>query len=146
MYVTRYTQPYRTIRQKYNLMNTLLNSLDGLHEEEVLSDFVPLVNTREAEEAYCIELDLPGIPKEDIAITTEDNVLTISGERKQNKEIKEEDYYKLESVYGTFVRSFTLPEKVDVEKIHAESRDGVLEVIIPKLEERVQKTKKIAIK
>jgi HSP20 family protein len=146
MYVTRYSHPYRDVRRGYDWMNTLLSSLEGVREEGALSDFVPAVNTREKADAYSIELDLPGIRKEDIEIITEDNVLTISGERKHAEEVNEEDYYKLESVYGKFVRSFTLPDKVDVENIHAESKDGVLEVVIPKLEEQVQKTKKIAIK
>jgi HSP20 family protein len=127
-------------------MNQLLSTLEGVHEEGSLSDFVPAVNTREGEDAYYIELDLPGVKKEDIEITTEDNVLTISGERKRSEEVKEEDYYKVESVYGSFVRSFTLPDKVDVSKIHAESKNGVLEVVIPKLEDQIQKTRKIEIK
>lgn len=146
MYVTRYTNPYRDIRRGFDLMNTLLNSMEEGQSEGALADFVPAVNSREGESAYYIELDLPGIRKEDIEITTEDNVLTISGERKRKEEAKEEEYYKMESLYGTFVRSFTLPEKVDVEKIHAESKNGVLEVVIPKLEEKDRQPKKIEIK
>ncbi len=115
-------------------------------EESVIASFVPKLNTREGEDAYHVELDLPGIKKEDIEITTEDNILTISGERKMKEEVKEEDYYKVESSYGKFSRSFTLPEKIDVENIHAESKDGVLEVVIPKLKEEEKKPKKIEIK
>jgi len=146
MYVTRYTNPYRDMRRGFDLMNTLLNSMEAAPEEGVMNDFVPSVNTREDEKSYVIELDLPGIKKEDIEITTEDNVLTISGERKRKEEVQEEDYYKMESVYGTFSRSFTLPEKVDVEKIKAEAKDGVLEVVIPKVEEKEKQPKKIEIK
>ena len=76
----------------------------------------------------------------------EDNILTISGERKVKKEVKEEDYYKLESSFGSFSRSFTLPEKVDTENIHANTADGVLEVVIPKLETAESKAKKIEVK
>ncbi len=146
MLVARYTHPYRDIRRGFDLMNTLLNAMEPAQEEGAMSDFVPAVNTRESDDAYYIELDLPGIRKEDIEITTEDNVLTISGERKRQEEVNEEDYYRIESVYGKFTRSFTLPDKVDAEKIKAHSKDGVLEVVIPKLEEKVQKTRKIAIK
>ncbi len=146
MYVTRYTNPYRDIRRGFDLMNTLLNSMEEGQSEGALADFVPAVNSREGEDAYYIELDLPGIRKEDIEITTEDNILTISGERKRKEEAKEEEYYKMESLYGKFVRSFTLPEKVDVEKIHAESKNGVLEVVIPKLAEEDRQPKKIEIK
>ncbi len=148
MYVTRY-KPFRgagEVRRSVDLLSTLMNNLDISREESVLSQFVPAVNTREGEFAYHIEIDLPGISKEDIEITTEDNVLTISGERKLNEETKEEDYYKVESAYGKFTRSFTLPEKVDISAIQAESKNGVLEVTIPKLKEEETKPKKIEIK
>ena len=146
MYATRYTNPYRDMRRGFDLMNTLLNSMEAAPEEGMTNDFVPSVNTHEDEKSYVIELDLPGIKKEDIEITTEDNVLTISGERRRKDEVQEEDYYKMESVYGSFSRSFTLPEKVDVEKIKAETKDGVLEVVIPKVEEKEKQPKKIEIK
>jgi len=147
MLVKRYNPYSRTgTRLGVDVVNQLLNQLDEVKEESFLSAFVPVVNTREGEYAYHIELDLPGIKKEDIEITTEDNVLTILGERKLKDEAKEEDYYRVESVYGKFSRSFTLPEKIDVENIHAESSDGVLEVIIPKLKEEDTKPKKIEIK
>ena len=147
MLLKRYNPYSRTgTRLGVDVVNQLLNQLEEVKEESFLSNFVPVVNTREGEYAYHIELDLPGIKKEDIEITTEDNVLTISGERKLKDEAKEEDYYRVESVYGKFSRSFTLPEKIDVENIHAESSDGVLEVIIPKLKEEDTKPKKIEIK
>jgi len=145
MLVTKYN-PYTEARRSFDLFNTLMQTLDPVREENAIASFIPNVNTREGEYAYHVELDLPGIKKEDIEITTEDNVLTISGERKMKEEIKEDDYYKVESAYGKFSRSFTLPEKIDVENIHAESKDGVLEVIIPKLSEEENKPKKIEIK
>ena len=145
MLVTKYN-PYTEARRSFDLFNTLMQTLDPVREETAISAFVPRVNTREGEYAYHVELDLPGIKKEDIDITTEDNVLTISGERKMKDEVKEDDYYKVESAYGKFSRSFTLPEKIDMENIHAESKDGVLEVIIPKLKEEETKPKKIEIK
>jgi HSP20 family protein len=147
MIVTRYNPNSKAgVRQGYNVVNRILNQLDEMKGEGTLSSFVPSVNTREGESAYHVEIDLPGIKKEDIEITTEDNTLTISGERKLREEEKEDDYYRVESAYGKFSRSFTLPEKVDVENIHAESHDGVLEVIIPKLKEEDTKPKKIEIK
>ena len=147
MLVTRYN-PYNDmdIRKGFELLHSLMNQFDPATEESNLVSFVPAVNTREGEDAYYIEIDLPGIKKEDIEITTEDNTLTISGERKYKDEVKEEDYYKVESRYGKFSRSFTLPEKVDVENIHAENEDGVLEVVIPKLKEEENKPRKIEIK
>jgi len=147
MLVKRYT-PYNELdfRKGFDVLNSLINNFEGTHDENTIAAFVPVVNTREGEYAYHIELDLPGIKKEDIDITTEDNVLTISGERKIKEEVKEEDYYKVESRYGKFSRSFTLPEDIDIENIHAESADGVLEVIIPKKEDEAKKPRKIEIK
>ena len=110
------------------------------------SSFKPSVNTREGEYAYHVEVDLPGVKKEDISVDIKDNVLTISGERKTKKEVKEKDYYKKESSYGKFQRSFTLPDNTDAENIEANSKDGVLEVVIPKMEKSKKETKKIKIK
>lgn len=102
---------------------------------EGVSGFVPVVNTREGESAFHIDVDLPGVKKEDIKVDMKKDILTISGERKTKDEIKEDDYYKVETTFGKFSRSFTLPENVDIENIEARSDSGVLEVIIPKLEE-----------
>jgi HSP20 family protein len=147
MLTTRYN-PYNNldIKKGFEVLNSILNSIEGTTEESAIASFTPRVNTREADDAYYIELDLPGIKKDDIEITTEDNVLTISGERKFKDEIKEEDYYKVESRYGRFSRSFTLPEDIDISGISAKSEDGVLEVMIPKKEDDSKKLRKIEIK
>jgi len=145
MLVTRYN-PINDIRRSFDLFNSIVNSVETSRDENSLVAFVPAVNTREGEYAYHVEVDLPGIKKEDIDIDVENNVLTISGERKIKKEVKEDDYYKIESSYGKFSRSFTLPEKVDTENIHAESKNGVLEVVVPKLKEEEKKAKKIKVK
>ncbi|MFA6789435.1 MAG: Hsp20/alpha crystallin family protein, partial [Arcobacteraceae bacterium] len=100
---------------------------------------------REGEFAYHIDVDLPGVKKEDIKVDIHKNVLTISGERKTKEEIKEEDYYKVETSFGKFSRSFTLPDNADLENIEASSDNGVLEVVVPKLSEEKHK-KTIAIK
>jgi HSP20 family protein len=149
MLVTRYNplDEFRDIRRGFDMLHNMINSVEQNRGNEVsLADFVPSVNTREGEYAYHVEVDLPGIKKEDVDISVDGNVLTISGERKVKNEVKEDDYYKVESKYGKFSRSFTLPEKVDVEDIHAESGDGVLEIVIPKLKEIEVKPKKIQIK
>jgi len=125
----------------------MLDDFNTSNQEDFKADFSPAINTREGEFAYHVEVDLPGMRKEDINIQVEDNTLVISGERKVKDEIKEENYYKIESRFGSFSRSFSLPEEADVENIHAESKDGVLEVVVPKLEsEKVDKVKKIDIK
>jgi len=133
MLVRRY-EPFNDIRKSFDLVNQIINSVERRTESSgALVDFIPKVNTREGENAYHIEVELPGIKKEDVDVKVDGNVLTISGERKIKDEVKEEDYYKVESRYGEFSRSFTLPEKVDVEHIHAESDNGIVEIIIPKL-------------
>ena len=149
MLVTRYnpnTQA-KEFRRGFDLLNSMLNDITEQNQSAFTGDFSPAINTREGEFAYHIEVDLPGMKKEDINVQIEDSTLIISGERKVKEEIKEENYYKIESNFGSFSRSFTLPEEADIENIHAESEDGVLEVIVPKLESaKVDKVKKIDIK
>lgn len=118
----------------------------SLKFEGDLLGFAPVVNTREDDKAYHVEADLPGVEKEDIKVDVKNNILTISGERKHKEEIKREDYYKLESSYGKFERSFTLPKGADAEHIEAKTEKGVLEVTIPKLKTEVEKNKKIEVK
>ncbi|WP_373031118.1 Hsp20/alpha crystallin family protein [Sulfurovum sp.] len=148
MYLTKYS-PSKELQEFRNGFKHFDSFLDNFIENRgslLKTDFNPSVNTREGEHAYHVEVDLPGVKKEDIDVDVKDNIVTISGERKTKKEVKEEDYYKVESSYGKFERSFTLPENVDVENIHAESQDGVLEVVIPKLAKAENKSKKIEIK
>ena len=136
MLVTRYRNP---------LGSYFFKTFDEQEPKEVF-DFSPAVNTREGKEAYHIDVDLPGIDKDAVEVSVDKNVLTISGKREYKKETKEDDYYRVESNYGSFSRSFTLPEKVDVENIRAASDNGVLEIIIPKLKVIKDATKKIEIK
>lgn len=148
MFVTKY-DPYKdfnNFRRSFDLMNSIIDNVQNKTERGSLADFTPAVNSREGEFAYHIEVDLPGVKKENIHVDVENNVLTISGERKVKKESKEDDYYKVESAYGKFTRSFTLSNEVDTENIHAESKDGVLEVVIPKVKKEDKKAKKIEIK
>jgi len=136
---------FSELRRGFEHLSSAFNSL-GTDEKESMLDFVPSVNTREAEDAYFVEVDLPGIKKEDITIDVDDNVLSISGEREVKEEHKDDEYYKIESRYGNFERRFTLPEDVDADKIEALSKDGVLEVKIPKVQIIEKAPKKIEIK
>ena len=147
MLVTRYNKPVYKDR-RFDIFNELLNTFKEAQtsdEPREIMDFVPAVNTREASDAYYIEVDLPGVKKEDVDVSVDKNVLTISGKREVSNEIKEDDYYRVESAYGKFSRSFTLPENVDVEKIKASNENGVLEIVIPKQEVIKDSTKKIEI-
>ena len=141
--VVRHYNPFAELQELGEQFNRLFN-LQETKESDI--DFVPRVNTREGDDAYYIEVDLPGVKKDDININVDDNTLTISGERKIKEEHKEDNFYKVESVYGKFERSFSLPEDVDTDKIEAEHKNGVLEIKIPKVA-KVEKTpKKIEIK
>lgn len=147
MIITKYKRPvypYSQLRG-LDLFNEFLNRFEQRGEHTPIVDFNPNVNTREDEHGYSIEVDLPGIKKEDVEINVDNNILTISGKREFKEEIKEENYYKIESRYGSFSRSFTLPQKVDIENIKASSVDGVLEVFIPKLTVTQNNIKKIEI-
>ncbi|MEO1938854.1 MAG: Hsp20/alpha crystallin family protein [Sulfurimonas sp.] len=140
MMVTRYRNP------KFDLMNEFFKQFELETEPKEIVDFTPAVNTREDADAYYIDVDLPGVKKEDVEISIDKNILTIKGERKVQNEVKEDDYYRIESAYGSFARSFTLPEKVDTENIEAKTENGVLEIVIPKLKVEKDTTKKIEIK
>lgn len=148
MYVTRYnpSKELQEFRRGFDNLNSFLDEFIHSKGDLINADFNPSVNTREGENAYHVEVDLPGVKKEDINVDVKDNIITISGERKTKEEVKKDQYYKVESSYGRFDRSFTLPENVDVENIHAESQDGVLEVIIPKMEKVEDRPKKIEVK
>ncbi len=145
MLVKRY-EPFNDIRKSFDLVNAIINTIgEQTTAEQPVVDFRPKVNTRETEDAYHIEVELPGVKKKDVDISVDGNVLTISGERNVRDEVKDEDYHKVESRYGVFSRSFTLPEKVDIENIEAEFVNGVLEIAIPKLKVD-NSSKKIEIK
>lgn len=139
MLMTRF-DPFRELANMQRVFDNLPKE-----QENAISAYTPLVNTREGEFAYHVDVDLPGIKKEDINIDVHEGTLTISGERNFTQEVKEEDYYKVETSFGKFQRAFTLPKNVDTENISASSNDGVLEIVIPKIEKDAL-TKKIEIK
>jgi len=146
MALTRF-DPFKELRELSRNVNSL-NDLYNTQEFPQLnvSSFVPDVNTREGDYAYHIDVDLPGINKDNIHVHIDNNIMTISGERKTKEETKEEDYYKVESHFGKFERRFTLPDDVDSENIHAESSDGVLEITVPKMTKKAEQVKKVEIK
>lgn len=102
--------------------------------------FVPKVDIIEHETAFEIHLAVPGVSKEDFKIDLKDHHLTISGERKFGTEKSENNFKSIETQYGTFRRSFALPENVDGEKINASYKDGILALVVPKDEKKLLKT------
>lgn len=103
------------------------------------SRFVPGIDVVETENSYEIEFHLPGVKKEEITVSLDNNMLTVSGERKFEKEEKEKRYHRIESRYGSFSRSLQLPENVDADSIEAKSENGVLRVTVQKSDEKVSK-------
>ncbi len=108
-----------------------------------LSSWEPRVDIYDDKDNIVIKAEMPGVDKKDIKVDVKDRVLTLSGERSADKEVKEDSYYRRERTFGRFERSFTLPGEIDPEKIAAEYKDGVLKIVVPKPEE--QKPKQIAI-
>lgn len=106
----------------------------------------PTADISETEKEYLIKAELPEVKKEDVKITVDGNVITISGERKHEKEQKDENEIRVESFYGTFSRSFELPDGIDTNTIRAESKDGVLRIHIPKTESKKARPVRIEVK
>jgi len=127
--------PFRdmvTLREK---MNRLFEDYYPARTEErdiVSSTWAPSVDIYESENELVLTAEVPGIKDDDIEIRLEDNTLTIKGERKFEKETKEENYHRVERSYGSFFRSFTLPAYIEQEKIEAEHENGVLKIKMPK--------------
>ena len=117
-------------------------------EDEVLAPatWSPAVDIYETDEKLVLKVELPGLKKEDINIEVRDNTLTLKGERKFEKEVKEENYHRIERVYGSFHRPFTLPSTIKQEKIEAAFKDGILEISLPKAEEAKPKQISIQVK
>ncbi|MGC8719420.1 MAG: Hsp20/alpha crystallin family protein [Thermodesulforhabdaceae bacterium] len=128
----------------------LLDTLDRWFEELRLPEFaterfiVPAFDVSETDEHIIVKADLPGVDVKDIDISIVGNVLTVKGEKKQEKEEKNESYHRIERSYGSFSRSISLPAEVNPEAVEAVYKDGVLKLTIPKAEK--SKPKKIEIK
>ncbi len=121
-------EPWRELEQMVNRMNRVFGPSEarGVPSAMTATDWIPAVDVEEDAEAYVIRMELPGIDKKDVKVTVKDGALSVSGRRSQEKEEKGKRFHRVERSYGTFMRSFTLPEDVDEDKIQAESKDGML--------------------
>jgi HSP20 family protein len=104
----------------------------GKEEKLTVSEWMPRVDIVEDEKEFLVKAELPEMKREDVKVTVEEGVLTITGERKLEKEEKGKKYHRVESEYGSFLRSFALPTAVVADKVAAEFKDGVLKVHLPK--------------
>lgn len=112
----------------------------------LLESWYPAADIFETKEEYVFKLEVPGLSKEDLKVELNNNVLTISGEKKEEKEVKKENFHRVESFSGSFSRSFTMPKNTDSGKVNASMKDGVLELRIAKAEEAKAKSIPIDIK
>ena len=108
-------------------------------------EWSPSADISETDAEFVIRAELPAVKKEDVQVTLEDGMITIKGERKQQRDEKSEKFHRVESFYGSFERSFSLPDNVNAETIRCESKDGILSVHIPKTEAAKQKPKQITV-
>ena len=142
-------EPVRELTSLQNEMNRLFNtffdtpSTGGNGNGGSLRRWIPAMDLVETDDHFVLKADLPGLDESDVNIEVEDNVLTVSGERNAEHEDNREGYVRVERAYGSFRRSLTLPDGVDAEAVSASFEKGVLQVSIPKPEQR--KPRKVAI-
>jgi HSP20 family protein len=138
--------PFRdivTLREKMNRLFEDAFTARGEEKEMISSTWTPSVDIYETENEIVLTAEVPGIDEKDIDIKIENNTLSLQGERKFEKETKEENYHRIERSYGSFFRSFTIPHNVDQDKIEAEHESGVLRILMPKKPETKPKKVKV---
>lgn len=139
--------PFRDLLSLQERMNKLFEESllqTGKERQDIsIAGWSPAMDVMESDEEIVLKAELPGIELKDVEVLIKDNILTLRGERKFEKEEKKENYHRIERSYGVFQRSFTLPATVEQEKVKARMKDGVLEVRLPKTKE--EKSKKIEI-
>ena len=139
--------PWREMNTLQNRLNHLLADSffqTGRSDDDMsMGTWHPVVDMYDEDDKIVIKAELPGMDKKDIAIDVKDRVLTLSGERNTDNEVKEENYYRRERVYGKFQRAFSLPADVDSDKIKADFKEGLLKIEVPKPEK--QKPKQITV-
>ncbi len=123
-----------------NLLGQLQREMGGLFENPLATanfgseEWSPAVDIKETDQAFVIHADLPGVKADDIEVIMEEGVLTIKGERESTKEEEKENYKRVERFKGSFMRRFTLPDIADSSNVSAKTKEGVLELVIPKVE------------
>jgi HSP20 family protein len=130
-------EPFRDVERAMRRAERVFGRWPRIKWEDIGEEgmeWAPAADISETDKEYVIKAELPEVKKEDVSVTVTEGVITIAGERKQEKEKKDEKVHRVERFYGSFYRSFDLPEDADDKNIRAESKDGVLTVRIPKLE------------
>lgn len=140
-------EPFGGIDDAFARMSGVLGRWPRAFESngKSLFDWSPSVDISETDTEYLIRADLPAVKKEEVRVTFDDGMLTISGERKQRTEDKSEKSHRVETVYGKFARTFSLPDNIDASNIRAESKDGVITVHVAKTKTEVKKPTEIKV-
>jgi HSP20 family protein len=138
-------EPMRDFDYLSSKFQRLFDEFPGLQNYSHDS-FAPKIDISDSEKSILIDAEIPGVPKENLKITLQDNILTIEGEKKKETEEKEKNYYRTERSFGKFKRSFTLPVEVDSENVDANFKNGILEIKLNKVEPKEQKEKVIELK
>lgn len=139
-------EPFREFSTLQDRMNRLFRESfndPGRDESLTTSNFAPAVDVYEDEHKVTLKIEVPGIDEKDIDVRVENNTLTVTGERKIEKEEKEENYRRIERQYGSFTRTFTLPQTVDTDHVSASYEKGVLKINLPKKAEAKPKQIKV---
>lgn len=141
MDLIRYETPafplFREMEEFSERLNRLFGTRlrgDGQKESLLVTDWMPAVDIQETPAEYLIKVELPEIKKDDVKVTVEDGLLTIRGERKQEKEEKGKKFHRIERSYGTFLRTFSVPMDAEENKVAADFQEGILRVHLPKTE------------
>jgi HSP20 family protein len=127
--------PFRELEDMSNRLNRMFGRSPLAREAEtqmVAFDWAPSVDISENPEEFVIKAEVPGVNKDDVKVSIEDGVVSIQGERKQEKEEKDKKFHRIERSYGSFLRSFSLPSNIDDAKVQAQFKDGLLTVRLPK--------------
>jgi HSP20 family protein len=139
-------EPYRGFSTFQDQFNRLFNeSFRNPSEESAFTAWAPSVDIYETPNELVVKADLPDVNEKDIDVHVENNLLTIRGERKFEKSVSEENYLRVERTYGSFSRSFSLPNTVNAEAIGAEYKNGVLTITLPKREESKPRQVKVTV-
>src|SRR6516225_3174913 len=131
MAITRW-DPFREVVALQNRMNSLFREVNESEGPLTTASFVPAVDVYEDPKKVVLKIEVPGIEEKDLDVRVENNTLTVKGERKLEKEEKEENFHRIERRYGSFFRAFTLPTTVDSENIGAQYNAGVLKLELKK--------------
>lgn len=138
--------PFALLRKEMDsLFDSFFRGFDIEPFEVSYSGFIPRINVAETEKEVRVSAELPGTDEKDIDVSLQNDILTIKGEKKQEKEDRGKDYYTMERSYGSFSRSIQIPAEVETDKIEAKFKKGVLTVTLPKTTKAVEETKKIAV-